>query len=422
MPPTPLLAAFQFSLGDFAISFLSILLEGVPFVLIGTMISGLVDAFLPPRTMERILPRNGAASVVVSGFLGLVFPMCECGIVPVIRRLIGKGLPVACALTYMLAAPIVNPIVIITTFMAFKDQQAEAMTFLRLAVAYVVAVVVGLITLRTPVGAILRDNVLRTLPEHRFGDLARLEADAREHDPERQLAVAHAHAYGHAHSHGHTHAHAHGGDCGCGHDHDHDHDHGHSHDELHGGDHLPVTGRTGEVLDAQASAQRYDHHHHEAHTFREKLAHALQAGTQDFLDVTFYLIIGTAITALFNTALKQSSLDVLGATPVLSVFVLEAFAFVLSLCSSSDAFVAATIFAFPLSAKLAFLVFGPMVDVKLLMLYSAVFRRKFVIMLAIGLFVAVGLICSALETALPDPRAGGSQPVERSILEDFQPQ
>src|SRR5438477_1371024 len=102
---------FTFNLQDFSISFLSILFEGVPFMFIGTLVSGFIDAFVPSEKMEKILPRNPVAAIALSGALGVVFPMCECGVVPVIRRLIRKGLPVSCALTYLLAAPIVNPIV-----------------------------------------------------------------------------------------------------------------------------------------------------------------------------------------------------------------------------------------------------------------------------------------------------------------------
>ncbi|MEN9469499.1 MAG: hypothetical protein RL630_1232, partial [Verrucomicrobiota bacterium] len=101
---------FSFSLPDFSYAFLSILLEGVPFILFGTLLSGLIDQFLPSRVMTRLLPRSAFLGICLSGALGLVFPMCECGIVPVIRRLIAKGLPVSNAITYMLAAPIVNPI------------------------------------------------------------------------------------------------------------------------------------------------------------------------------------------------------------------------------------------------------------------------------------------------------------------------
>ncbi len=411
------LGVIRFSTGDFAISFLSILLEGVPFVLIGTMISGTVDAFLPPRVMERILPRSGVAAVLVSGLLGLVFPMCECGVVPVIRRLIGKGLPVSCALTYMLAAPVMNPIVIITTYMAFKNQEPLTVTCLRLSLAYMIAIVVGLITLRTPLGCILRENILKTLPKHKFGDVAWVLADAAEREAlELRKSSAHAPLQP-AHAH-----HEHGSPGRHHHDHSHEHhDHDHVHDEHCGHDHHHHEHESGPEHSHDVSALIHEHHHHDFHGFRAKMAHALQAGTQDFLDVTFYLIIGAAITSLFNTALKQSSLDVLGSTPVLSSFVLQAFAFVLSLCSSSDAFVAAPIFAFPLAAKLAFLVFGPMVDIKLLMLYSSVFKQRFIIVLCLGLFVSIGLICSSLQPLLPKTGTGsGTRQTPASKLESLQ--
>ena len=82
---------------------------------IGTLIAGFVDAFVPPQVMERMLPRNISLAVGLSAVLGVAFPMCECGLVPVIRRMIGKGMPVSCALTYLLSAPIVNPIVAVST-------------------------------------------------------------------------------------------------------------------------------------------------------------------------------------------------------------------------------------------------------------------------------------------------------------------
>ena len=127
--------AFNFSLSDFSFAFLSILLEGLPFLLLGTMISGLIDQFLPARLMTRLLPRNPYAGALVSGLLGMIFPMCECGIVPVIRRLIAKGLPVSNAVAYMLAAPVVNPIVAVSTYAAFRGQGAAEFVALRLGLA-----------------------------------------------------------------------------------------------------------------------------------------------------------------------------------------------------------------------------------------------------------------------------------------------
>ena len=81
---------------DFAVAFLSILFEGAPFILLGTVISGFIDIYLPAGTMDRFLPKNRTLSVMVAGLLGAVFPVCECAVVPVIRRLVGKGLPLRC--------------------------------------------------------------------------------------------------------------------------------------------------------------------------------------------------------------------------------------------------------------------------------------------------------------------------------------
>src|SRR4029453_13009308 len=99
------MAWFNFQFQDFALAFLSVLLEGIPFLLLGSIISGVVDVFVSSERMGRLLRRNSVAAILISGLLGVVFPMCECGSVIVIRRFIKKGLPLASAVSYMLAAP-----------------------------------------------------------------------------------------------------------------------------------------------------------------------------------------------------------------------------------------------------------------------------------------------------------------------------
>ena len=112
-------------LPDFSFLFLSILVEGAPFILLGTIISGFIDVYLPSGAIDRLLPRNRGLAVLMSGLLGIIFPVCECAVVPVIRRLVKKGLPPACAITYMLAAPIVNPVTFLSTYSAFKKIPLE---------------------------------------------------------------------------------------------------------------------------------------------------------------------------------------------------------------------------------------------------------------------------------------------------------
>ena len=292
---------FWFSLPDFAYSFLSVVLEGVPFILAGVLLSGLIDAFLPPRVLARLLPSNPAAGILIGGALGAVLPMCECGIVVVIRRLLQKGLPLPTAVAYMLAAPVVNPIVALSTFAAFRGQGALEMTLWRVGLAFGVATIVALIVLM-----LSRTFVLRPF-------LAGQERSA-------EMVV-------------------------------------------------PVGGRA---------------------------AAAVRASVGDFLDVTLYFILGVAVATFFNTAVNQQVILPLAENLPLAVAGMMGLASLLSLCSTSDAFIAATFTAFPAAAKLAFLVFGPVVDLKLVFIYGLVFRRRFIAVLVLLLASLVWLACTLL--------------------------
>ncbi len=308
---------FNFHFNDFAFSFLSILLEGVPFVLLGSLISGVVDVFVSSERMARLLPANPAAAVFLGGLLGLVFPMCECGSVIVIRRFIRKGLPVSAAMSYMLAAPIVSPIVALSTFAAFKGQNPALMTSLRLALGYGIAVAVGLIVQRIGPARLLQPGIL---------------AD----DSSR-----------------------------------------------------PRTGlRTAAVPSADDFSATI-----EGSNFRQKVLLAIQSATADFLDVAFFLIIGALIASVFNTAVNQEIILPFATNLPLAILVLMGLAAALALCSTTDAFIAASFATFPPEAKLAFLVFGPVFDVKLFWLYGLVFRRRAVVVLSLGLFVGIFLLC-----------------------------
>jgi uncharacterized membrane protein YraQ (UPF0718 family) len=317
------------SFTDFCFLFLSIVLEGAPFIFFGTLISGFIDAYLPSGLIDKWLPKKRPLAVVVSALLGAIFPVCECAIVPVIRRLIRKGLPVSCAITYMLSAPIINPIVVISTLNAFSTDQGKFLlrqtaevtaqgpvfvTMSRLLIAFIVTVGTGWVVLK-----MRRESVLR---------------------PEIYAGVS----------------------------------------------------ETGVPDDASSGVPKQD-----------RLVHAMRTAMGDFVDTAMYFSIGVAITALFKAYVTESVVLLFNQSEYVGINLMMLLAFVLSLCSTSDAFIAAN-FPVQLSAKLAFLVFGPMMDVKLVFMYLSVFRRGFVLKMALSLFFVIGLLCYAwFHIELPKP-------------------
>jgi uncharacterized protein len=105
---------------DLAINFVSIILEAVPFMMIGALIGGIIEAFVPPEFVQGILSGRTRTAVFVAAGLGVIFPICECAIVPIVRRLINKGVPLPAGIAFLLGAPIVNPVVAASTLLAYQ--------------------------------------------------------------------------------------------------------------------------------------------------------------------------------------------------------------------------------------------------------------------------------------------------------------
>jgi uncharacterized protein len=303
---------FTFTWQNFLYSFLALAFEGLPFVLVGSLISGAIAVFVPSKIITGILPKNGFLATLASGLLGICFPVCECGIVPIIRRLINKGLPVSCGVTFMLASPIVNPIVAFSTFAAFRGQDPWQTMAVRLVLGYLVAVSAGLVVRQLDPVSILRTGAVKVPTAKR-------------------LAF-----------------------------------------------------RVSPLPDEASSSA----------SFGAKLIAAVRMACDDFIDTAIYFMIGAAVAATFNTAVDQQVILPLSLQPTLSTFAMMAIASILTLCSTSDAFIAATFVSFPIFARMAFMVFGPMFDLKLFFLYSVLFKKRFVIGLGIGLFLFIGILCS----------------------------
>ncbi|MFD7407426.1 permease [Streptomyces sp. NPDC059866] len=262
--------------------FTAVAVQGVPFLLLGTVVSAAIGAFVPERVFSRLLPRNQALAVPVAGAAGVVLPGCECASVPVAGSLMRRGVAPAAALAFLLSAPAINPVVLVATSIAFPGQ--PEMVLARLVASLTAAVVMGWLWAR-------------------FGK-------------ERWL-------------------------------------------RLPGKGRAPVPGLRG---------------------FASGLQH-------DFLHAGGFLVLGAAAAATFDIAVPRAVLDVFTGSAWLSVLLLAVLAVVLCVCSEADAFVAASLSGFSPTARLAFMVVGPMVDLKLIALQTGTFGRAFAVRFASATWV-----------------------------------
>ncbi|TYP76410.1 permease [Paenibacillus methanolicus] len=300
--------------------FVSIFLEALPFILLGSLVSSALHLYVSEDMVRRWLPRSPLLGIIYACALGILLPICECGMIPIMRRLIRKGMPVYIGVTYILAAPIINPVTYAATSMAFPAN--PSMAAMRLALAFVVASAVGLVLFRT-----VRRNPLK--------------ADAGGQAP------AHRHEHDHDHAHGHADTH------------DHEHDH------------------------VYESAGR-------------KAAGVFTHAADEFFEMGKYLMLGAFLTACVQTFISREDLLTLSGGTFGAHAFMMGFAYLISLCSTSDAFIAASFRGtFPPSALLAFLVFGPMIDFKNTLMLLSVFRGRFVAQL-IALVTAAVLILSLI--------------------------
>ncbi|WP_446728150.1 permease [Peribacillus sp. TH14] len=123
--------------------FISILIESLPFILLGVLISGIIQMFVSEEMIAKIIPKNPVLSVLYAIGAGVLFLACECGIVPITRRLIAKGVPLSAAIAFMLSAPILNPIVLFSTYIAFGN--SWSMVFYRGGIAFLVVIIIAFI-------------------------------------------------------------------------------------------------------------------------------------------------------------------------------------------------------------------------------------------------------------------------------------
>lgn len=286
-------------LENFTIVFISILLEAMPFVLIGAFVASFIQIFVSEQQVTKWLPKNYFLGLLMASMMGFVFPVCECAIVPIMRRLIKKGVPMPMAITFMLAVPIMNPVVLLSTYYAFTGN--IAFVILRGLLGATGAILIGHIF-----GLLTRgSSVLKSEPEFVF-------------------------------------------------------------------------------FDGQVKVVK---------SFKDKAYDVFAHMSHEFFDVGKYLIIGAMLSALMQSFVPRNLLLELGGNSVLSILVMMVLAFLLSLCSEADAFIARTFLGqFTSGSIIGFLIFGPMIDVKNTLMLLGIMNRKRVVQL----ILTISVVCFVL--------------------------
>ena len=263
--------------------FISIIIEALPFVLLGTILSGIIEVFITPDIVNKFLPKNKFLRVLFGTFVGFVFPSCECGIIPIINRFLEKKVPSYTAVPFLATAPIINPIVLFAAYSAFGN--SIRFLILRFVGATIVAIALGVM-----LAFLVDDNILKE--------------DAKP---------THFHDY--------------------------------------------------------SDKKWY-----------QKIFLALAHAIDEFFDTGRYLVFGTLIASAMQIYLPTRVLTTIGHSPITAILVMMLLAFILSLCSEADAFIGASLLStFGIAPVMAFLLIGPMIDIKNLMMMVNSFKTRFIV-------------------------------------------
>ena len=292
---------------NIGVIFTSIFFESLPFLLLGAFISALIGTFVSNEKIVKLIPKNKVLGSIVGVFLGFFLPACDCAVIPISKRLLKKKVPINVAISFMLASPIINPVVLLSTYYAFYNTEPKIFWF-RLLFGILIALIIG-----TIMGIIYnKKNVTTNNSDEE--DIECLE-------------------------------------CEC------------------------------------------DHCHHE---HENKFMSVIKHTALDFFDVVKYLMFGALLASLVQVLLPRDILLTFNNNNILSILVLMIFAYLISLCSTSDSFVGKSLLSsFGQSSILAYLLLGPMIDIKNTIVLLGNYKKKFVFTL-IGLIFITIFICSVL--------------------------
>lgn len=313
--------------------FLSLLVEAFPFLLLGVLFSGLLLFFVDERKLLRLFPTHPVLGALVGSCVGFLFPVCECGNVPVARRLLMQGAPTPVAIGFLLAAPTINPIVFWATWTAFRDQPEIA--FLRVGFSLAIATIIGAIfSIQKDLRPLLQPNLARVIP---LSQKPRTPAAS----PLLQSGTF-------------------------------------------------FLGQSDQQFDptiALQSAVAMDSPVGKPLAY--KLSLLMNNTIQELRELGGVLVLGSAIAAIIQVFVPREIVLGLGQGPVTSILAMMLLAAIVSICSTVDAFFALSFASvFTSGSLLAFLVYGPMIDLKGVGLMLSIFKPRAIFYL----FAIAGLL------------------------------
>jgi hypothetical protein len=306
--------------------FLSLLVEALPFLLLGVLFSGCLQVFVDERKLVRLMPKNPFLGALVGSCIGFLFPVCECGNVPVARRLLMQGVPSAVAIGFLLAAPTINPIVFWATWTAFRDQ--PEIVFMRVGFSLAIATIIGWVfSAQADLRPLLQPSIARAIPFKRQG---RGKAEASDTSPLLQSGTY-------------------------------------------------FLGQSNQPIQPEAMAMQaaIALESPVGKPLPDKLAILLENTIQEMRELGGVLVLGSAIAAIVQVFVPREAILSLGQSPVTSILAMMLLAAVVSICSTVDAFFALSFAStFTTGSLLAFLVFGPMIDLKGIGLMLSIFKPR----------------------------------------------
>lgn len=293
------------NISDVAVIFISILIEAVPFLILGSIVSAVIQEFVSEDFLRKIIPKNPILGSLVGVLMGFFIPTCDCAVIPVSARLIKKNVPLNVCISFMLAAPIVNPISLLSTIYAFKTSEPKMIIY-RIAYGITVAIISGIVI------SFFTNKKEILSPKYNENDFSCA--------------------------------------CGCN---------------------FNTKGKNK----------------------KNNIWKIIDHSEEEFFNVMKYMLLGSLIASIMQVLMVRFNITTITDNTNFQTIIMMFFAYIISLCSTADAFVAkAFLHEVSNQALLAFLLLSPMMDIKNTLVLFQRFKKKFVIQLIFIIFIVIFVV------------------------------